>query len=256
MSKHKSAPIIIKREEEEHTAAHGGSWKVAYADFVTAMMALFLLLWLVMAMKPQEKTAISILFQDMELAKKDRPETSVVIPSYVSKDAVTGTPEFKLSREEKLRYEVALMIKQLITSDPNLQQTSGVSSDRFGVLLQVNNSVMFLPGSATLRPEGIKVLKEVVEILKIHKMDLAVRGHTDDEETGGSLYPSKWELSAARAAAAARYIIESAGISATRVKAVGYADSNPLVPNTNAENRALNRRVEFYYYSPDVPNVM
>jgi len=115
---------------------------------------------------------------------------------------------------------------------------------------------MFMPGSATLRPEGIKVLQGVVEVLKKHKMNLAVRGHTDDEETGGSVYPSKWELSAARAAAAARYIIESAGISSTRVKAVGYADSNPLVPNTTAENKAVNRRVEFYYYSPDMQNAL
>ena len=254
MSKNKPAPIIVKKAEEGHAGAHGGSWKVAYADFVTAMMALFLLLWLTMALKPQQKEVISAMFQDQELPTKKAEIASM--PTYVAKDAVQGAPQFKLSQDEQLRYDVALMIKQIMSQSPEVKQNSGVSSDKFGVLLHVNNAVMFQPGSATLKPEGLKVLDEVTEVLKKHKMNLVVRGHTDDTEATSSLYPSKWELSAARAAAGARYIIEKGGIQSNRVKAVGYADSVPLVPNTSDQNRAINRRVEFFYHSPDMANIM
>ena len=255
MSKNKPAPVIIKKEEESHGGGHGGSWKVAYADFVTAMMALFLLMWLTMALKPQQKVQLSAFFQDQDLPKRKNPEETVVLPTYISKDVQQGTPQFKLSQDEKLQYEVALMIKQLMENNPNLQRNSGVSSDKVGVLLHVNSSVMFQPGGAALKPEAFKLLDDVVAVLRKVKVDLVVRGHTDDLEAGNTGALSKFELSALRAAVCARYIVEKGGIPATRVKAAGYADSQPIAPNTSEENRAINRRVEFLYHSQDMANL-
>ncbi|WP_243366534.1 OmpA/MotB family protein [Fundidesulfovibrio soli] len=253
MSKNKPAPIIIKREEEGHAAPHGGSWKVAYADFVTAMMALFLLLWLTMALKPQVKEQIAMFFQDQDLPKREKPQETAVLPTYVAKDSTQGTPQFKLSQEEKYKYEVALMIKQLMDNNPNLKQNSGISSDKVGVLLHVNNAVMFQPGSPQLKPEAYKLLDDVVGVLKKIKVDLVVRGHTDDAESGNGM--SKFELSAMRAASCVRYIVEKGGIPSTRVKAAAYADSQPIAPNTSDQNRSINRRVEFLYHSPEMANL-
>lgn len=255
MSKNKPAPIIVKREEEGHAGAHGGSWKVAYADFVTAMMALFLLLWLTMALKPQQKEQLAIFFQDQDLPKRDKPQEQVVLPTYIAKDAQQGTPQFRLSQEEKFKYEVALMIKQLMENNPMLQKNSGISSDKVGVLLHVNNSVMFVPGSAQLKPEGYKLLDDVIAVLRKVKVDLVVRGHTDDQEAGKNGGLSKFELSALRSAACVRYIVEKGQIPATRVKAAAYADSQPIAPNTSEENRAINRRVEFLYHSQEMANL-
>jgi len=255
MSKNKPAPIIVKREEEGHAGAHGGSWKVAYADFVTAMMALFLLLWLTMALKPQQKEQISVFFQDQDLPKREKPQETVVLPTFIAKEVQQGTPQFKLSQEEKFKYEVALMIKQLMETNPELQKNSGVSSDKVGVLLHVNNSVMFHPGAAQLKPEGYKLLDDVVKVLKKIKVDLVVRGHTDDIEAGRNSTVSKFELSALRAASCVRYIIEKGQIPSTRVKAAAYADSQPIAPNTTEENRAINRRVEFLYHSQEMANI-
>jgi chemotaxis protein MotB len=254
MSKNKPAPIIIKKEEDSHGGHHGGSWKVAYADFVTAMMALFLLMWLTMALKPQQKVELSAFFQDQDLPKRE-PQESVILPTYIAKDVQQGTPQFKLSQEEKLQYEVALMIKQLMQNNPDLQKNSGISSDKVGVLLHVNSSVMFQPGASALKPEAYKLLDDVVAVLKKVKVDLVVRGHTDDLEAGNNGGLGKFELSALRAAVCARYIVEKGGISATRVKAAGYADSQPIAPNTSDENRAINRRVEFLYHSQDMANL-
>jgi chemotaxis protein MotB len=254
MSKNKPAPIIVKREEDSHGGHHGGSWKVAYADFVTAMMALFLLLWLTMALKPQQKEQLSAFFQDQELPKREKPSETVVMPTYIAKDVQQGTPQLKLSQEEKFKYEVALMIKQLMDNNPNMKQNSGISSDKIGVLLHVNNAVMFQPGSAVMKPEGYKLLDDVVQVLKKIKVDLVVRGHTDDIEVGGNGL-SRFELSALRAATCVRYIVEKGGIPTTRVKAAAYADSQPITPNTSDQNRAINRRVEFLYHSQEMSNL-
>ena len=251
-SKATQSIIIIKKGGEGHAAHHGGSWKVAYADFVTAMMAFFLLMWLIAALKPQQKENLSIVFKDV---KKDATQVTkqVVMPTFIPKDAKVGTTEMNLSEKDQLKYEVALLVKELLAKDQDLQNNSGISSDNAGVLMQVNNAVMFAPNSAVLKPEAAKVLDGVADILLAEKVDLVIRGHTDDSETGSGLYPSKWELSAARAAACLRYVLAKGGgaIAATRMRAAGYADSRPLVPIFDDASRTANRRVEFYYHSPE-----
>ena len=252
MAKNKGGTtIIIKKVVGGHAAHHGGSWKVAFADFMTAMMAFFLLLWLIAALKPQQKESLALVFKDAKSDKSDMKQA--VATTFIPKDAKMGIPEMNLSQQDRLKYEVAMLIKELLAQDQEVQNNSGISSDNAGVLMQVNNSVMFAPNSAVLKPEAAKILDGVTNILLNQKVNLVIRGHTDDTENGSGLYPSKWELSAARAAAALRYILAKGdgAIAPTRLHAVGYADSRPLVPVINDENRAVNRRVEFYYHSPE-----
>lgn len=245
------ATIIIKKVVGGHAAHHGGSWKVAFADFMTAMMAFFLLLWLIAALKPQQKESLASVFKDPKASQSDIKQA--VSTTFIPKDAKMGIPEMNLSQQDRLKYEVALMVKELLTQNQELQSNSGISSDNAGVLMQVNNSVMFAPNSAVLKPEAAKILDGVTNILLNQKVNLVIRGHTDDTENGNGLYPSKWELSAARAAASLRYVLAkgNGAIAATRLRAAGYADSRPLVPVMSEENRAINRRVEFYYHSPE-----
>jgi len=247
------ATIIIKKVVDGHAAHHGGSWKVAFADFMTAMMAFFLLLWLIAALKPQQKESLAVVFKDAQHDSRSDVKQAVVMATFIPKDAKVGMAAMNLSQPDKLKYEVALLVKELLAKNNELQNNSGISSDNAGVLMQVNNSVMFAPNSAVLKPEAAKILDGVTNILLNQKVDLVIRGHTDDTESGNGLYPSKWELSAARAAAALRYILAkgNGSIAATRMRAAGYADSRPLVPVISDENRAVNRRVEFYYHSPE-----
>jgi len=245
--------IIIKKVVGGHAAPHGGSWKVAFADFMTAMMAFFLLLWLIAALKPQQKESLAVVFKDAKHDSRSDVKQAVVAATFIPKDAKVGMAEMDLSQKDRVKYEVALMVKELLAQEKDLQSNSGISSDNAGVLMQVNNSVMFAANSAVLKPGAAKVLDGVTNILLNQKVDLVIRGHTDDTETGNGLYPSKWELSAARAAAALRYVLAKGdgAIAATRLRAAGYADSRPLVPAINDENRTINRRVEFYYHSPE-----
>jgi chemotaxis protein MotB len=254
VAKSKGSPniIIIKKVGEGHAPHHGGSWKVAYADFVTAMMAFFLLMWLIAALKPQQKETLAFVFKDVK-GNPTEIKQGVSPAAFIPKDAKIGMAEMNLSEKDKLKYEVALLVKELLAKDKDLQSNSGISSDNSGVLLQVNNAAMFSANSAVLKPEAAKLLDGVADILLAQKVDLVIRGHTDDTENGNGLYPSKWELSAARAAACLRYVLAkgNGAIAATRMRAAGYADSRPLVPIFDDAGRAANRRVEFYYHSPE-----
>jgi len=169
--------------------------------------------------------------------------------------ALTGDPDevrAELTEEQAARFAIAMRFKKIITDDPFLKQSSGVSSDDAGVLLRVSNDVMFQPGSAALTPEADKVIREVREVLKSFKLNLMVRGHCLTSEQVDGPYPSVWELAGARSGAVARALLQDKAISPGRVRAVSLGDTVPLVPSFDAGSEALNRRVEFYFHRPDV----
>nr|WP_300707994.1 OmpA family protein [uncultured Desulfovibrio sp.] len=110
---------------------------------------------------------------------------------------------------------------------------------------------MFQPGSATLSPQGIKVLGSVIKILREYNLYLVVRGHADSAEAQPN-YPSGWELSGARAAAALHYLSTDGHIKPTTLRGICYGDTRPYKPGTNETSRAANRRVEFVFHRPEV----
>ncbi|MFZ5425570.1 MAG: OmpA/MotB family protein [Thermodesulfobacteriota bacterium] len=246
MSTKKSSPAI--KTTRRHSKFHGGSWKVAYADFVTAMMAFFLLMWILNIVPKDVQKALETYFKAEGVSG-----AGAIHPDLPQ----TGPPEakpHKLSEEQAARYAIAMRFKKIITEDPFLKRSSGVSSDDAGVLLRVNNDVMFKPGSADLTPEAGKVVKEVQEVMRSFNLSLMVRGHAVPGEHKGGPFPSNWELSGARAGAVVRAILADKAIPPGRIRAVSYSDTLPLVPALSPDSDALNRRVEFYFHRPDVMN--
>jgi len=158
--------------------------------------------------------------------------------------------EIKMDSNDKRLLGLVLRIKALLDQDDTTRKSSGVKADQDGVLVNSNTASLFSPGSATLKPEAKKILDKVISVLKDHNYNMVVRGHTDNSETRSKKFPTNWELSSARAASALRYIIEQGGIESKRLKAVGYADTQPLVKNDTPENRKKNRRLEFFYHKP------
>jgi len=112
------------------------------------------------------------------------------------------------------------------------------------VVTVVTDNVLYPLDSAVLQPEGRAVLDALATALAALPNNLSVEGHTDDTPITGGPYPTNWELSAARATAVVRYLIDAHHIDPNRLSATGFADTRPLVPNTSTTNRALNRRVE------------
>ncbi len=232
-----------------------GSWKVAYADFVTAMMAFFLLMWILNMAPKETKQGLAGYFALN--SQFDSSATSPVANNpLIQKVTVLDTREFKMSEIDKSNYAIINELKNFLLADAIPSNSTGISSTSVGVLLHVTGDAMFSPNSVNISPEGAKILDEVATILKKYKVYLVVRGHSAAGETGAPDYPSKWELSSARATAAMRYLIDRGGIDPTLVRAVAYADTRPQVADTDPDAASKNRRVEFYFHRPEVTSAV
>lgn len=236
------------KSARRHQAHHGGSWKVAYADFVTAMMAFFLLMWIMNMVPKDVQKALETYFKS-----ETTPAVTMQDPNSPVMGSTSAKPQ-QLTEEQAARYTIAMRFKKIITEDPYLKRSSGVSSDDQGVLLRVNNDSLFQPGSAEITPSAAKIIKEVQEVLRAFNLNLMVRGHATADEYKAGGYPSNWELSGARSGAVVRAVLKDTAISPNRVRAVSYGDTLPLVPAFDPDSNALNRRVEFYFHRPGVMN--
>jgi chemotaxis protein MotB len=242
-----------KRGQEAQAAEEEGApaWMTTFADMMTLLLCFFVLL---LAMSEQDV----VKFKKMVGSVR---ETFGVSPVY-SEDAYLAEHEMvlekvgeNLDRTQRRTVEMATFIKKIHSSDPMLRDDLSIVPEREGIMVRVDALAMFEPGKARIRTEALPVLTDVIETMKEQNYKLVVRGHTDDTLISTSIYPSNWELSAARAAAVLRHLVEVGGLSPTRVKATGYGAAMPLVPNTTPENRARNRRVEFFYNHPQARDV-
>ncbi|MDR1777297.1 MAG: flagellar motor protein MotB [Desulfovibrio sp.] len=225
------------------------AWKVAYADFVTAMMAFFLLLWILNTVPQDTKAGLAAYFTGER--NFDSSSTSPVSNNpFIQNTNKIDTRDFKISEVEKSHYAIAQKLKQMVMADAVPQNSSGISADDVGVQLHVNSDVMFKAGSVDLLPEGEKVLQSVYAILSEYNLYLVVRGHADSQEARPP-YSSCWELSGARAAAMVHYLADK-GIKPTRMRGVSYGDTRPLQPGIDEKSRSRNRRVEFFFHRPEV----
>lgn len=219
-------------------------WMATFADMVTLLLCFFVLL-------------LSFSNQDIanfESLKGSMREAFGV--QFLDKSgkhmAFSKSPHSASSLKAAAKKKMAALevdIRAFISAG-KLQKLMAVNSDQQGVLVRVPTRAIFKPGTAQVNPHALKLLDKVASIMRKKDFNLVVRGHTDDRATKNNIYSSNWELSAARAASCLRYILKKSGVSPNRMKAVGYAGTKPLVPNTSNRNRAINRRVEFYYQPP------
>jgi chemotaxis protein MotB len=125
-----------------------------------------------------------------------------------------------------------------------LEKNVETETNERGLIIRVKDQAFFSSG-ARLKRQGFPVLDEVSKLLAGFPCQILVEGHTDNVPIYSRQFPSNWELSAARAIAVMRYMVEVGGIDPTRVGAAGYAEMRPLYPNDSEAHRKANRRVEF-----------
>jgi chemotaxis protein MotB len=120
------------------------------------------------------------------------------------------------------------------------------------LFVSLKDTISFESGKADLRSRALPVLEKlVVMVLSRPNLSLEISGHTDDRPIATTIFPTNWELSAARASRVGRYLIER-GVPPSRIAVQGYANHRPRLPNSSAGNRRGNRRVEIrLYYNPD-----
>ena len=237
----KSKTILIRKVKKSHGGAHGGSWKVAYADFVTAMMAFFLLLWLISMVTPEKKASLADYFRNFNLFQQNG-RSFMEQSSSIHKDVQTSTAEVVTGETsaEDLKEKLKVAIEEKLK---NLKDQILLDTVDGGVRIQIvdlEGRPMFPSGNAEPNDKCKQILKVVAENIKDSGNKIAVEGHSDSAQfKGGQI--TNWELSTSRASAA-RKELERDGINSSRVaRVVGYADNEPLIKEdpTDARNRRI-----------------
>jgi chemotaxis protein MotB len=124
-------------------------------------------------------------------------------------------------------------------------QAVTVESDGRRLTVRLAASRFFEPGLAVLQPDAMPVLDAVAVVLRDMEKQIRVEGHTDESTLAGARFRTNWDLSASRAATVTAYLEQAHRIPATRLSAVGFGSTRPIVPNDTPENRELNRRIAF-----------
>ncbi|MBT9464264.1 flagellar motor protein MotB [Hydrogenophaga sp.] len=267
----KLQPIIIKRIKKTGHAAHGGAWKIAYADFVTAMMAFFLLMWLLGSTAKGELDGIASYFQSpVKVSLMGGPGTgnsSSILPgggrdlsrSFGQMDSGEAERAAKMmgaqmAQEVKARQEAARLdalekkIAVLIESSPKLAEFGSqiqLEKTTDGLHIQIvdqQNRPMFDAGSSLVKPYMRDILHEIGRALGDVENRIALSGHTDATPYGSGVRGySNWELSADRANASRRELV-SGGLPDDKLRRVeGLASSRLLRPETPTD--PINRRI-------------
>ncbi len=281
MSEDSQRPIVVKRVKKRAPGNHGGAWKIAYADFVTAMMAFFLLMWLLGTATNGELKGIAEYFQTplkvALMGGSGSGDTTSVLKGggqdFTRSDgqvkrganpAEKKTVDVKAAEAELARKERAMLgdlknrIERAIESNPALRQFRNqmlLDMTTEGLRIQIvdeNNRPMFASGSAQPQPYSRDILREIGRALNDVPNRISISGHTDAQPySGGNKGYSNWELSADRANAARRELIAGGLDEGRMLRVVGLSSAvlfdpgNPLNPmNRRISIIVMNKKTE------------
>jgi len=229
--------IIIKKKAKGH-AHHGGAWKVAYADFVTAMMALFIVLWILSQTDEKTKQKLSEYFRTGVFS--GAPSVLMGGTGLEDKGYIEGVND-ALNVENRAMDVASKRIKEAlaraVASNPDLkaiQQFVDVKVTDQGLLIQIidgGKDMLFDLSSAELKPTLVQLLKTIAPILGSMGNQLQVHGHTDSRPFPRGSVRDNWGLSFERADAARRVLNESGVRPGQIVGVFAHADSSPYVPD-------------------------
>lgn len=268
-------PIIIKKRKGHGHGHHGGSWKVALADFMTAMMAFFLLMWLLGSTSTEEKQAIAAHFQDpgseyvvgeggadlglinqdapLEQTQTDEPADETVNEQEANNDSVNDMTEDELQKEleqietqqlEELKKQLETEINALDSVFQQIKDQILIDFTALGLRIQIvdkDQRPMFDVGSANLQSWSSDVLHALAPILDKVQNKISVTGHTDATPYGIRATYTNWELSADRANAARRALLEGTYPEGKVATVQGMGSAAPLLVDKPGE--PINRRI-------------
>ena len=239
------APIIIVKKKGHARGHHGGAWKVAYADFVTAMMALFIVLWL-MNTSPKVKQSISGYFKD-PLGVGQRTGTKVA--------GIGEALPIRKDDMSKLKEKLEAAIKKL-EDFPKLREQVEITITPDGLrieLIETQGGFFFENGSSELTGRGKELLAALAKEISLLPNHLLIEGHTNSVPYTSQATYTNWELSTDRANSARRLMVAS-GLRADQTSYVrGYADRqlrNPANP-TDPANRRVSLVIQYQDATPD-----
>jgi chemotaxis protein MotB len=234
-----------RKHEEEHE--NHERWLVSYADFITLLFAFFVVMYSVSQLNEGKYRVLSdSLLQAFKPSPPPKPSIAPDDPrsmmpiSPIAQLALKRDEAQRRARAERMR-SLAQQVMQALAPLVQSGQVRVTQSQR-GIAVEINASLLFKSAQAALEPDSQKALIAVGQVLGASDNAIEVEGHTDRDAISTPQFPSNWELSGARASSVVRLFIDN-GVAASRLVAIGYADTRPVDSNDTLDGRSRNRRV-------------
>ncbi|MGI1690280.1 OmpA/MotB family protein [Thermoanaerobacter uzonensis] len=221
----------MKRLEDESKPNHE-RWLLTYSDMITLLLIFFIVMYTISTINATKFTQIA------SSLSRTFTGTNYVIGQYTGKSVVPGNLENK-SNLGKVQQQLNAFIKE-----NNLQGMVTSYIDERGLVISLQDTLLFDLGSADVHPDEKDVLIKIGSMLKDLPNHIRVEGFTDNLPIHNSKFDSNWELSVIRATNVVKILVNEVGIEPQRISAVGYGEYRPVVPNDSEEHRRLNRRVD------------
>ncbi len=214
-------------------------WLLTYSDMITLLMIFFIMMYVISNVNAQKFQRMAEAFgeafgsQPGYAISEDAP-----LPQVPDKKDIEGTGT-DLPQLTKIKSELEQYLKE-----ENLEGQVSIQMEERGLVISLQDIVLFPSGSASLTPEAKKIIADIGVHLKALPNFLRVEGHTDNLPINTPKYPSNWELSSARATNVVQELITQCGIPSERLSATGYGEYRPKVENDSVGHRQMNRRVD------------
>lgn len=257
-----------KKHAENHEEHADETWLVPYADLLTLLLALFIVLF---AMGKTDEKKLGQMGRSFHVAFGGGGTTLFPF-DHLAPQLVPGeNPPATTNRDMPYKFEVSsaaprngemptqavlretvqlLQLKEAVDRYIRMQGLVGeleAQSTEEGVRLRIRDSALFPSGEAYLRPESQKLAADIAKLLVGLPQQIVVAGHTDNVPINTTQYPSNWELSGTRAINFMRYLLsQEPSLKPGNFSAIGYGEYRPIRPNNTDENRSKNRRVEVW----------
>jgi chemotaxis protein MotB len=238
------------RPKEDQKSAGAPAWMCTFADLMSLLLTFFVLLLSMSSTEAAKFRAMAGSLRDAfgmksDIALSPTSMSDEILPHDDERQGDAGGEAVELREEFARKLEEAGIEMGSAT----------LEGDQDAVVLRLDSDLLFASGDATLKVEAYPALDAIAHYLRSTDYALDVVGHTDNIPIATSVFPSNWELSAARAGQAVRYLTEQ-NVPPPRLRAIGRADTEPVADNANAVGREENRRVEFIFTRPPQPGQM
>ncbi|WP_322796496.1 flagellar motor protein MotB [Tepidiforma sp.] len=239
----RKAPEAEKPENHER-------WIVSYADMVTLLFALFVVLYATSDANPQKLQSVRVSI--------DQAFSIGVLQGSNGSSAVLNQGGGLTPSLNEIRSNTFEGLNQTLSGFAQANGLEGkiqVRSDSTSITISLADNLLFDSGSADLRPGSVDVLLQVADALRGLPNQIRIEGHTDNIPPNTREFPTNWELSAARATRVLRVLTEQGGLDPAKLYTAGYADTRPLADNATPEGRALNRRADIVILYPTLEDL-
>ena len=232
---------------------HGGGmgrWLMTYADLITLLLIFFVIMYALTASRAQQVETLALKLSEQATAgnsildyqQQGTPQQQNG-PLYQRISKALAAMQAQQAQEQKSLQELVKRLQQYIDQNGLASEVS-VNLNRQGVVVSFQDVALFPSGSAELSPQARQVIDAMARPMLGVPNQVRVEGFTDDQPIHTEQFPSNWELSTARATSVLEELVHGAGFPPERLSATGYGPYRPKVPNTSAQNRQMNRRVD------------